>query len=85
MGAGYKVPTIHDLHGSLLNKWVDETKKNIEKYCEIWKTTGCTLMADRWSDGVKRTLVNFLVYCPIRTFFIKFVDAYGASKTGELI
>lgn len=32
MGVGYKAPSIHDLRGPLLNKWVDETKKKIEKY-----------------------------------------------------
>ncbi|XP_039687989.1 uncharacterized protein [Medicago truncatula] len=71
MGAGYKAPSIHDLRGPLLNKWVDETKKKIEKYREIWKTTGCTLMADGWTDGEQ--------------FFIKSVDASGASKTSEML
>ncbi|XP_039688054.1 uncharacterized protein [Medicago truncatula] len=85
MGAGYKAPSIHDLRGPLLNKWVDETKKKIEKYREIWKTTGCTLMVDGWTDGVRRTLINILVYCPKGTIFIKSVDASGASKTGEML
>ena len=50
MGVGYKVPSIHALCSPLLNKWVDETKKKIKKYREIWKTTSCTLMADGWTD-----------------------------------
>jgi len=42
-------------------------------------------MADGWTGGVNRTLINFLVNCPKGTVFIKFVDDFGASKTGELL
>ncbi|XP_058725500.1 uncharacterized protein LOC131596776 [Vicia villosa] len=75
MGAGYKVPTMHALRGNLLNKWVDDVKIQIEKYRSIWKDTCCILMADGWTDRCRRTLINFLVYCPKGTVFIKFVDA----------
>ncbi|XP_058763588.1 uncharacterized protein LOC131637040 [Vicia villosa] len=85
MGAGYKVPTMHALRGNLLNKWVDDVKIQIEQYRSIWKDTGCTLMADGWTDRCRRTLINFLVYCPKGTVFIKSVDASGASKTAETL
>ncbi|XP_058741438.1 uncharacterized protein LOC131613815 [Vicia villosa] len=64
MGPGYKVPTMYSLRGYLLNKWVEDVNKLIEEYCEIWKKTGCTLMDDGWIDRKRRTLINFLVYCP---------------------
>ncbi|XP_058732906.1 uncharacterized protein LOC131604488 [Vicia villosa] len=64
MSPGYKVPTMHSLRGFLLNKWVEDVNKLIEEYREIWKKTGCTLMADGWTDRKRRTLINFLVYCP---------------------
>ncbi|XP_058756871.1 uncharacterized protein LOC131630088 [Vicia villosa] len=85
MGAGYKVPTMHALRGNLLNKWVDDVKIQIEQYRSTWKDTGCTLMADGWTDRCRRTLINFLVYCPKGTIFIKSVDASGASKTAETL
>jgi hypothetical protein len=62
IGAGYKVPTMHALRGNLLNKWVDDVKKQIDEYRSHWKITGCTLMADGWTDRCRRTLINFLVY-----------------------
>ncbi|XP_058741895.1 uncharacterized protein LOC131614308 [Vicia villosa] len=85
MGAGYKVPTMHALRGNLLNKWVDDVKIQIEQCRSIWKDTGCTLMADGWTDRCRRTLINFLVYCPKGTVFIKSVDASGASKTANTL
>ena len=32
-------------------------------------------MGDGWTNNRQRTLVNFLVYCPERISFVKFVDA----------
>ncbi|XP_058746305.1 uncharacterized protein LOC131619200 [Vicia villosa] len=84
MGVGYKVPTMHALCGNLLNKWVDDVKIQIEQYRSIWKDTGCTLMADGWTNRCRITLIN-LVYCPKGTVFIKSVDASGASKTADTL
>ncbi|PKI66875.1 hypothetical protein CRG98_012741 [Punica granatum] len=42
-------------------------------------------MADGWTDQCKRTLINFLVYCPKGTVFLKFVDTSDASKTGDML
>ncbi|KAL4287789.1 hypothetical protein AHAS_Ahas19G0221300 [Arachis hypogaea] len=57
----------------------------IEQYREIRKRTGCTIMADGWTDRCRRTLINFLVYCPKGTIFLESVDASHASKTTELL
>ena len=85
MSLGYKVPTMHSLRGYLLNKLVEDVNKMIEEYHEIWKKTGCTLMADGWTDRKRRTLINFLVYCPKGTIFLKFVDVSRASKTADML
>ncbi|XP_058767124.1 uncharacterized protein LOC131640753 [Vicia villosa] len=42
-------------------------------------------MADGWTDRCRRTRINFLVYFPKGTVFIKSVDASGASKTAETL
>lgn len=36
----------------------------MDSYRVTWKETGCTIMADGWTDRCRRTLINFLVYCP---------------------
>nr|XP_025670108.1 uncharacterized protein LOC112769867 [Arachis hypogaea] len=85
MGVGYKGPNFGRVRGYLLSKLVDYVKKIIEQYHEIWKRTGCTIMANGWTDRCRRTLINFLVYCPKGTIFLKSVDASHASKTAELL
>ncbi|XP_061347945.1 uncharacterized protein LOC133293390 [Gastrolobium bilobum] len=85
MGSGYKGPNFYRVRGHLLNKWVGEVNKLVESYRTVWKQTGCTIMADGWTDRCRRTLINFLVYCPKGTIFLKSVDASNASKTADLL
>ncbi|XP_057760265.1 uncharacterized protein LOC130980622 [Arachis stenosperma] len=85
MGAGYKGPNYQRVRGYLLSKLVEDVKKMIEGYRVIWKQTGCTIMADGWTDRCRRTLINFLVYCPKGTIFLKSVDAFHISKTAEAL
>jgi hypothetical protein len=42
-------------------------------------------MADGWTDQKRRTLINFLVYCPKGTVFLKIVDVSDVSKTARLL
>ncbi|XP_052305037.1 uncharacterized protein LOC112325035 [Populus trichocarpa] len=84
-GSGYKGPNLHAIRGYYLAKAVDEVKIYVETYREIWKKTGCTLMADGWTDQKRRTLINFLVYCPKGTVFLKTVDVSDVSKTARLL
>ena len=77
IGSSYKRPNLHDIRGYYLAKTVDEVKIYVESYREIWKKTGCTLMVDGWTYQ-KRTLINFLVYCPKGIVFFK---NYGCIKS----
>ncbi|XP_038713411.1 uncharacterized protein LOC120007282 [Tripterygium wilfordii] len=85
MGAGYKGPSFHDMRGHLLTKNVAEVRNFVENFRAIWKETGCTIMADGWTDQCRRTLINFLVYCPKGTVFLKSIDATEASKTANVL
>ena len=49
------------------------------------RLAGCTLMADGWTDQKRRTLINFLVYCPKGTVFLKTVDVSDVSKIARLL
>lgn len=71
---------MYSLRGHLLSKLVNDVKKHVEGYCNVWKRTRCTLMADEWTDQYGQTLINFLVYCPKGTTFLKSVDASEACK-----
>ncbi|XP_066324257.1 uncharacterized protein [Miscanthus floridulus] len=63
-GSGYKGPNFNQLRGSLLAKLVVETRNFVDGFRNTWRETGCTIMADGWTDRKRRTLINFLVYCP---------------------
>ncbi|XP_057740061.1 uncharacterized protein LOC130957205 [Arachis stenosperma] len=85
MGAGYKGPNYPRVRGYLLSKIVEDVRKMIDGYHEIWKQTRCTIMADGWTDRCRCTLINFLVYCPKGTLFLKSVDASNVSKTADAL
>jgi hypothetical protein len=73
------------MRGSYLAKCVQETRQFVDGFRKIWRETGCTIMADGWTDRKRRTLINFLVYCPKGNVFLKSVDATDSSKTGDFL
>lgn len=79
-GPGFIPPSPEALRTTWLGKIKSEVSlqsKDIEKE---WATTGCTIIADTWSDNKSRALINFLVSSPSRTFFHKSVDASSYFK-----
>ena len=84
-GSGYKAPLCKQMRGPYIAKCVEETRKFVDGFHKIWRETSCTIMADGWSDRKRRTLINFLVYCPKGTIFLKSVDATDSSKTREYL
>ncbi|XP_039122041.1 uncharacterized protein LOC120258657 [Dioscorea cayenensis subsp. rotundata] len=75
MGLGYKGPTYHVLRTNLLEESKKELQLLVDTYRSSWEDCGCTIMADGWKDIRQRSLINFLVYSPKGTSFIKSVDA----------
>ncbi|KAH1058386.1 hypothetical protein GYH30_002788 [Glycine max] len=71
---GYKAPNFYRIRDPLLNMWVDDVRNLIESYKEVWKETGCTLMANGWTDRSRRTLINFLIYCLKGTVFLRLLE-----------
>eukprot|EP00268_Persea_americana_P030720 TRINITY_DN2975_c1_g1_i5.p1 TRINITY_DN2975_c1_g1~~TRINITY_DN2975_c1_g1_i5.p1 ORF type:complete len:362 (+),score=57.52 TRINITY_DN2975_c1_g1_i5:560-1645(+) len=54
IGAGYKAPSYHDFRGKLLKKSVEEVNRLMVHYKSSWSETGCSIMADGWTDGIQR-------------------------------
>ena len=84
-GGGYKAPLCNQLRGRYLAKAVEETRQFVDGFHQNWRKSGCTIMADGWTDRKRRTLINFLVYCPKGIIFLKLVDATDSSKTGDFL
>ena len=61
------------------NKYLDMEYKDMEDYVNLqrekWKTYGCTIMCDGWTDPTKLSIINFMVYYKGNTIFLKSVDA----------
>ncbi|XP_020681961.1 uncharacterized protein LOC110099218, partial [Dendrobium catenatum] len=51
IGPGYKLPSYHNMRVNLLKDCKEECRLLIDCYRNTWKDTGCTLMADGWTDG----------------------------------
>ncbi|XP_012857689.1 PREDICTED: uncharacterized protein LOC105976966 [Erythranthe guttata] len=83
MGLGYKHPSFHALRVNLLSDAKMHVKLIIDSMRKTWEDTGCTIMADGWTDIRQRSLINFLVYCPKGISFVKSVDASDISSTAE--
>ena len=71
------------------NKYLDMEYKDMENYVNLQreklKTYGCTIMCDRWTDPMKLSIINFMVYYEGSTFFFKSVDASYNIKDNKYI
>ncbi|XP_072090631.1 uncharacterized protein [Arachis hypogaea] len=85
IGPGFKGPSYDEMRVHLLADLKKECQLLVEGYRSSWKSTGCTLMADGWTDQRQRTLINFLVYCPAGISFVKSVDASDMIKTADTL
>ncbi|KAL5701064.1 hypothetical protein ACHQM5_026443 [Ranunculus cassubicifolius] len=83
VGPGYKMPSCQSLRGDLLNKCVQEAGGLCLELRKSWEVTGCSVIADRWTDRTGRTVVNFYVYCAKGNMFLKSFDATEISKSSE--
>ncbi|XP_040991643.1 uncharacterized protein LOC121238717 isoform X2 [Juglans microcarpa x Juglans regia] len=85
VGPGYKMPSYHSLRGKLLNRSVQDVSEYVEELRKSWEVTGCSVMVDRWMDRTGRTVINFFVYCPKGTMFLKSVDASDITSPETLL
>ena len=71
------------------NKYLDMEHKDMEDYVNIqrekWKTYGCTIMSDGWTEPTKLSIINFMVYSKGSTIFLKSVDASDKIKDNKYI
>ncbi|GAB2265118.1 hypothetical protein Dimus_037802 [Dionaea muscipula] len=79
-GTGFVGPSPETLKSTWLDKIRSEVSLESKDVEKEWATTGCTIIADTWTDNKSRALINFLVSSPSRTFFHKSVDASSYFK-----
>ncbi|KAK8947163.1 hypothetical protein KSP39_PZI006677 [Platanthera zijinensis] len=84
-GPGMKPPSYNDIRVKYLKQEVDLTLQRLEDYKAEWRTVGCTIMSDGWSDRKRRSICNFLVNSPKGTVFLSSIDTSDIAKTSEKV
>lgn len=74
-GPGLEMFSYHDFRGWILKRSIEEVNNKLLRLKGMWGRTGCSILADEWTTETGKTLINFLVYCPEGTMFLKSVDA----------
>ncbi|XP_042954558.1 uncharacterized protein LOC122290964 [Carya illinoinensis] len=85
IGQGFKGPSLYELRGNLSKMAVNEVQEYLQQIKKIWNKTDCTLMADGWTNQKQQLIINFLVYYPKGTMFLKSVDTSGLRKDAETL
>ncbi|XP_073000046.1 uncharacterized protein [Typha latifolia] len=84
-GPGFRGPSIESLRTTWLQKLKSEITLQIKEIQKDWATTGCTILADTWTDNKSRALINFFVSSPLGAFFHKSVDASSYFKNSKCL
>lgn len=85
VGKGFKGPSMHELRGSLLHKEVMSNEEYLKDFKNSWVKTRCTIMLDGWTKQKNHTIINFLLFCPQGTMFLKSVNASDKVKNAHLL
>jgi hypothetical protein len=83
-GQGFRGPSAEVLKTKWLHKLKSEVLQKTKEIEKDWATTGCTILADSWTDNKSKALINFSVSSPLGTFFLKTVDASPHIKSHQL-
>jgi len=81
---GFKGPTMHELRGFLLQKEVSSIDEYLKDFKSSRAKTRCIMMSDGWTDQRNCAIINFLIFCPQGTMFLKSVDASDRVKDAHL-
>ncbi|KAG0498140.1 hypothetical protein HPP92_002831 [Vanilla planifolia] len=84
-GPGFRGPTVDALRSTWLQKLKSEITLQIKEIEKDWASTGCTIIADTWTDNRSKALINFYVSYPMGTFFHKLVDASTYFKNPKFL
>ncbi|CAO2817112.1 unnamed protein product [Amaranthus hypochondriacus] len=84
-GTGVVGPSHHDLRGWILKTAVNDVKSDMDYCARTWGRTGCSILVEESNIRKEKelTFINFLVYCPQGTMFLKSVDVTNIMDSTE--
>lgn len=74
-GQGLVGPPSQLIFGDLLQEEIETIRNNLAEHRASWAVTGCSVMADSWTDSGSKTLINLFVSSPHGLYFVSSVDA----------
>ncbi|CAH9103901.1 unnamed protein product [Cuscuta epithymum] len=72
---GITGPTYHELRNWILKSSIQELRCETDRYSNTWARSGCSVLVDEWTTDGGKFIINFSVYCPEGTMFLRSVDA----------
>lgn len=79
-GSGFMGPSTESLKTAWLDKMKTQVISESKDTEKEWTMTGCTVIAETWTDNKSRAVINFLVSSPSRISFHKSVDVSSYYK-----
>jgi hypothetical protein len=84
-GRGLRGPSPYEMSGPFLQKRKQKVLDGFKSHEESWKTSGCTLMTDAWTDKKGRGVMNLVVHSAHGVLFLDSVDCSAVKKNGKYI
>uniref|UniRef100_A0A1J3F2C9 BED-type domain-containing protein n=1 Tax=Noccaea caerulescens TaxID=107243 RepID=A0A1J3F2C9_NOCCA len=79
-GEGFVVPSSQLFSGRLLQDEISTIRGYLREYRSSWSVTGCSIMADTWTNAEGKTMISFLVSCPRGVYFHSSIDATDVTE-----
>ncbi|GJP44647.1 hypothetical protein CLOM_g4013 [Closterium sp. NIES-68] len=84
-GKPYDLPSAYKVGGPLLKRLKADSDALVQPLKDTWKTVGCTLSVDGWSDLRSRSLVCLIAQNDTAPVLVEVVDSKTAKKTGVFL
>lgn len=84
-GIGVVGPSYRDLRSWILKNIVHEVKNDVDQCTGAWGRNGCSILVDEWCSGKGKTFVNFFVYSPEGTMFLRSADISRTVDSADVL
>ncbi|CAI5457456.1 unnamed protein product [Closterium sp. Yama58-4] len=81
----YTLPTPYKVSGPLLDKLKADSEDLLRPLKDSWKTSGCSLSVDGWTDIKSRGFVCVIAQNDTAPVIVDIVDSKTAKKTGDYL
>ncbi|XP_031127519.1 uncharacterized protein LOC116029610 [Ipomoea triloba] len=84
-GPGVESPSRYEMSETFLKREVDKVRESLKIHEEEWKSNGCSIMTNAWTDRKRRSVMNLCVNSSLGTVFLSSKECSLDSHTSEYI